>query len=49
MLAIVVAAGEVSYELKVATHSCEKYSGIWLHGTMSTFISSLLLFGIHMN
>ena len=25
MLAIAVAAGEVSYELNVATHSCEKY------------------------
>ena len=48
VLAIAV-VGEVSYELNVATHSCEKYFGIWLHGTMNTFISSLLLYCIHMN
>ena len=49
MLAIAMAAGEMSYELNVATHSCEKY--FWDLVTRNdeyVYILSLL-YGIHMN
>ena len=48
MLAIAIAAaGEMSYELNVATPVRSTF-GIWSHGTMNT-LYPLFYYGIHMN
>ena len=47
MLAIAITAGEMSYELNVATHSCEKYFWDLVTRNDDYIISSLLLWYPH--